>query len=1640
LAPSPNQRYVLLDFHARGGLGEVWHAHDVELGRRVALKRIQEARADQPESRRRFLLEAEITGRLEHPGVVPVYGLVRDAAERPCYAMRFIQGETLAEAIRQYHDGTAAGPERNVAFRELLQRFIAVCQTVGFAHSRGILHRDLKPDNVLLGKYGETLVVDWGLAKPVGRSEVVRTADEHTLTPTSGEGSEGTRVGQTVGTLGFMSPEQAGGRWDVIGPASDIYSLGAVLHVLLTNRRPIEEKDVGRHVLMVQRGEVTRPRQLKADVPAALEAICLKALATRPEERYATALALAEDVQHWLADEPVAAYREPALVRWRRWSRRHRALVTGAGAALVVAVLTLSSAAVLLNEARTQAQEQHARAESNYQLARQVVDDFSTVASGARRTRGVGEDPRQREQDLEDLRKKLFASCLTYYEKFVAQRGDDPALRADQARAFTRMAGINSALGDSRVAAEQCQRAQAIQEALVAEHPGETAYRFDLAQSLQGLYEVRDKRQADGAEEALRRVRDLAAGVAREQPDNSEYQVFHVNCHLALGELHNNHKRPAEAHAAYQKALDLYTELTKAHPEVNDYRGGLGVTYWVLGMRRADQKNHAEAEPLLRRAEALLEAAAREQPGELDYQRLLALTRWSLGMTYHHLGRAAESEQAFDQSLEVCARNAREHPSITEYQQMWAVSLLTRGLAYANAGNHAKALALLQPAAEVLERLEHDHPEVDNHGTNFRSALKLLALIFRAEGRVDEAEAVHPRLATLNERLARDHRGEPGHRFELAAHQNMLGLWYRQIGRPDKAEAAHRRSLEVYELLAREYPDVLTYAIERDGVRCNLGHLYGDVGQDKAALDQYAGAEAGLTAILGRERRQALAREYLANTLRGRISLFGRLGRQAEAIDDRKRLVVLYEEQAELGPTDAGVLHNLARAHEDLGRLYEEAGRPADAAASYQKSLLVQEKLIKAHPQVVEYTIDLGGVYCNKAHAAAAKQPQQALEWYARAEAILTGVLKQEIKPAHFRTTAVKNLRNTLEGRATLLLAQERPAEAVRDAREAAALQESLARAAPNDAEEKKRLGECLYRLGNAHRRAGQIAEAEEAHRKEVRATESTYRWPPEAVAAAVRVGGSQCNFGHFLRTNHKAPESLEWYDKALVTLQAALQQDPNHAQGAEFLGNTRLERFRALLSLRRLAEADAERDAAIADAGRLVKEKPAEPSGRAALARLHSDFGDEYRQAKMPAEAEAAYTKGAEILRDLTRGFPNDIEYADLLAECLTNCGKAYGFAGRSGAAAERLAKAAQFREQLAAGHPKDPALARRLAELNDLLALVHAANGQHGAAEKAGESAGRVWETLAREQPQAEAHLLGLAGSRRQLGYIYFLDKKTDRAVAAYEGAAAAWEQLRGILAPQAYEAHREAIEECYGHLGELYLRGGKWVRAEEAYRTAVRPAGGRKPTTTAGGCCCNLGLALFAQEKYQEALEWFDRAAGMLADVRKRAPEDATATNYLRNTCAARARTLSRLGRHRDAVASWDQAVALADEQTRTACRVGRAVARARLGDHARAAAEAVDVAGLPTLTDGDRYDLACTYALSSRAAGKDEKLAPAERERCARDYAERSIRLLEQAAENGFFKDTGKREQLKKDKDLDPVRTQDGFKKVEKRLRD
>jgi eukaryotic-like serine/threonine-protein kinase len=374
-ATSGGDRFRILRAHAKGGLGAVFVAMDAELHREVALKQILDSHADDAASRHRFLMEAEITGGLEHPGIVPVYSLGTHTDGRPYYAMRFIRGESLKEATERFHNDETLKKDsgrRSLELRKLLRRFVDVCNAVDYAHSRGVLHRDLKPSNVVLGTHGETLVVDWGLAKPLGRVDPGSRLDERTLVPSAASGSSETLPGSALGTPGYMCPEQARGDVGRLAPRSDVYSLGGTLYCLLTGKPPFEGDDVEQVIRKVKWGEFASPRQLKRWIDPALEAVCLKAMAFMPEDRYQSARALADDIERWTAGQPVTAWDEPLPRRVRRWARRAAtvatpillaaviglAIVAGAQARLIGGLRRVTAAAQLaLGESRAAAQQ-----------------------------------------------------------------------------------------------------------------------------------------------------------------------------------------------------------------------------------------------------------------------------------------------------------------------------------------------------------------------------------------------------------------------------------------------------------------------------------------------------------------------------------------------------------------------------------------------------------------------------------------------------------------------------------------------------------------------------------------------------------------------------------------------------------------------------------------------------------------------------------------------------------------------------------------------------------------------------------------------------------------------------------------------------------------------------------------------------------------------------------------------------------------------------------------------------------------------------------------------------------------------------------------------------------------------------------
>ena len=330
VAPLPSTergaRYAFKKTLGVGGMGEVRLCHDELIGREIALKVMRPESATFDASTR-FVREARVQGQLEHPSVVPVYDLGRDEHGALYFTMKRVRGITLEEAIRPTSEGTVRPSQRR-----LLNAFVSVCLAVEFAHARGVLHRDLKPSNIMLGEFGEVNVLDWGIAKVLGTPADVGAAPESApVVDVDGPNSGRTVAGSLVGTPGYMSPEQASGEVHAIDVRSDVYSLGAILFEIVTGEHLHEGSSVTAILASTMRGPRNpRPSSRKPDVAPEIDAMCEKALATNPEDRYASARDLCDALESFLdGDRDMMLRREMAeehLLRARDAPSRTAAL------------------------------------------------------------------------------------------------------------------------------------------------------------------------------------------------------------------------------------------------------------------------------------------------------------------------------------------------------------------------------------------------------------------------------------------------------------------------------------------------------------------------------------------------------------------------------------------------------------------------------------------------------------------------------------------------------------------------------------------------------------------------------------------------------------------------------------------------------------------------------------------------------------------------------------------------------------------------------------------------------------------------------------------------------------------------------------------------------------------------------------------------------------------------------------------------------------------------------------------------------------------------------------------------------------------------------------------------------------------
>jgi serine/threonine-protein kinase len=690
--PAGRDRYTLLQLHAQGGIGRVWLARDEDLGREVALKELRPEQAGDPALVARFVEEAKVTGQLQHPAIVPVHELARRPADgQYFYAMRFVKGRTLHDAIRDYHAKRQAGKAGPLDLRELLTAFVAVCNAVAYANSRGVLHRDLKPQNVALGDFGEVLVLDWGLARVLGQEGGAASLAPVTV-PREGARAE-TQQGQVVGTPSYMAPEQVEGKRERLGRHTDVYGLGAVLYESLTGEPPFTAPDTLNILLKVVSEPPVRPRQRVATTPPALEAVCLRALAKEPEARYRSAKELAQEVERWLADEPVAAYPEPWRERARRWVGRHRLLLTATVAGLLVATLSLAVATILLRAANARALEAQAQAETNLRLARQAHRYFTQVS----------ESPQLRAPGMQELRRALLAQARDFYEQLLQQQSDDPDVQAERGQAYHRLAEMIAGTGSMAEAIRLARQAQAAFEQLARDHPDRGAYADALTSVLFSLaWMYRESRQpvaAQAAYEAILARLDLSA---RSHPDDPA-RLNRLAWTLGnLGVLYEQTGQRARAQATYAKALALFEQLAGAHPSVADYSDGLGRVLYLMGELHLQAQELDQAGAHLEKALAVFRRLASQDRKEPDFQEGLTRTLGDLlllGSLYLHADQVPRGAAVLEMALTHGERLARDYPGRPDYQDLLARLRALQACSLSRQGEHGRATVAAEAAA-----------------------------------------------------------------------------------------------------------------------------------------------------------------------------------------------------------------------------------------------------------------------------------------------------------------------------------------------------------------------------------------------------------------------------------------------------------------------------------------------------------------------------------------------------------------------------------------------------------------------------------------------------------------------------------------------------------------------------------------------------------------------------------------------------------------------------------------------------------------------------------------------------------------------------------------------------------------------------
>jgi eukaryotic-like serine/threonine-protein kinase len=1086
-ATDPSARYTLTRLHATGGIGRVWVARDPTLGREVALKELRPERAENPLVWARFLQEAKVTGQLEHPGIVPIYELGwRPQDQQPFYTMRFVRGGTLRAAIKAYHRKRAEGSAGALDLRGLLDAFVAVCNAVAFAHSRGVIHRDLKPANVVLGDFGEVIVLDWGLAKIVGDPGGEASTELLSLAP--GLAPEVTMDGQVLGTPAYMAPEQAAGRLDLMGLRTDVYGLGAILYELLTGQPPFSGEGTEELLRQVREVLPPPPRRLRPDVPPALEAVCVRALAKHPDDRYPSAEELAREVKCWLADEPVAAYPEPLRRRLARWARHHKGLVGTAAAALLTAFLALAGGLVLLGQeqARTEQERQEAvaarkQADVNAAAAEAARRraDASAAAAGAQRQLALETlqilvtDVQEQLEDTPGnhrLKQELLATALTGLERLAssAERSKDadlPLIDAHQ-----RMGAVFLLLGRHDRARAQFERARALAEALLRADPRNRGARRELGRALRGLGEVSQASGRVGEAQAhFRKAVDLLRTLHRSDPKDRKVRRELAQAHYQLGEVAQDLGAGADARKHYREALRLAEQAAAADDKDVQARVDMAVAQGGLAqvvMHEGDvPASAAWARKGLEVLGPLLAGGNRKH--EVTYG--LALCELVLGNALWKGGSASAARKHIARSLELHAALAAADPNHALRQRELSVAhnwmgdvLLDLGAVEEARKHYRTSVAVMQKVLASVERRARLQQDLAQVYTRLGRA-NLQA------GKIEEAWDCLRKCPGLLEALLAEDGSHVETKRDLGIVYELLGQVSIQKADSPGARAYFRKSIALAKERVAADPKAVRW-------RRDLGIAYQKAAEAETRLGEVAGAREltllalkEIEAVAAAGRDNAEAQQDLALSHRWAADAEHRAGNRPGALRHARQSLETLEALVGADPRRTGAKRDLSIAYLVLGELHADGGERDAARSLYAEAIRLSEELLETDREDARFRRDVL-VAQNKMGdlLMALGQPGQALGHYRTSFAHAEGLAKGPASSAEARfDLAWGHMRLAEAG-----LALNRPDQARGDADKAVQVLRPLAEGDPKNADLRTALGSAYLRVGRAARAA----------------------------------------------------------------------------------------------------------------------------------------------------------------------------------------------------------------------------------------------------------------------------------------------------------------------------------------------------------------------------------------------------------------------------------------------------------------------------------------------------------------------------------------------------------------------------------------